>query len=153
MKFYLYGKPFSKNITCIILTPCLFESSYKLMQLTTYDISQYYSKLKYWFNINFYYSSMIFLISVGTLRDTAWKLPINLRIQSKYGKIRTRKNSVFGHFSRSVTSKRVGHDLSKYDCPARKCKWSGRAVTYLTLLCHRKIKSSFLQAKAVFLAG
>ena len=27
---------------------------------------------------------------------------VNLRIQSKYRKIRTRKNSVFGHFSRSV---------------------------------------------------
>ena len=27
---------------------------------------------------------------------------VNLRIQSKYGKIRTRKNSVFEHFSRSV---------------------------------------------------
>ena len=26
---------------------------------------------------------------------------VNLPIQSKYGKIRTRKNSVFGHFSRS----------------------------------------------------
>ena len=29
---------------------------------------------------------------------------VNLRIQSEYGKIRTRKNSVFGHFSRSVFS-------------------------------------------------
>ena len=27
---------------------------------------------------------------------------VNLRIQSEYRKIRTRKNSVFGHFSRSV---------------------------------------------------
>ena len=27
---------------------------------------------------------------------------VNLRIQPEYGKIRTRKNSVFGHFSRSV---------------------------------------------------
>ena len=26
---------------------------------------------------------------------------VNVRIQSKYGKIRTRKNSVFGYFSRS----------------------------------------------------
>ena len=26
---------------------------------------------------------------------------VNFRVQSKYGKIRTRKNSVFGHFSRS----------------------------------------------------
>ena len=30
---------------------------------------------------------------------------VNLRIQSKYGKIRTRKNSVFEHFSRSVAEK------------------------------------------------
>ena len=27
---------------------------------------------------------------------------VNLRIQSEYRKIRTRKNSAFGHFSRSV---------------------------------------------------
>ena len=27
---------------------------------------------------------------------------VNLRIQSQYGKIRTRKNPVFGHFSRSI---------------------------------------------------
>ena len=27
---------------------------------------------------------------------------VSFRIQSKYGKVRTRKNSVFGHFSRSV---------------------------------------------------
>ena len=29
---------------------------------------------------------------------------VSLRIQSKCGNIRTRKNSVFGHFSRSVNS-------------------------------------------------
>ena len=29
---------------------------------------------------------------------------VNIRIQSQYRKIRTRKNSVFGHFSRSVVS-------------------------------------------------
>ena len=29
---------------------------------------------------------------------------VNLRIQSEYRKIRIRKNSVFGHFSRSVTT-------------------------------------------------
>ena len=29
---------------------------------------------------------------------------VNLRIQSEYRKIRTRNNSVFGHFSRSVTA-------------------------------------------------
>ena len=28
---------------------------------------------------------------------------VNLRIQSEYRKIRTRKNSVFGHFSRNVS--------------------------------------------------
>ena len=29
--------------------------------------------------------------------------PVNLRLQSKYGKIRTKKNSALGHFSRSVS--------------------------------------------------
>ena len=35
--------------------------------------------------------------------NTAWKVSngVSLRIQSKCGKIRTRKNSVFGHFSHS----------------------------------------------------
>ena len=33
---------------------------------------------------------------------------VNLRIQAEYRKIRTRKNSVFGHFSRSRTSAETG---------------------------------------------
>ena len=32
---------------------------------------------------------------------------MSLRIQSEYGKIRTGKNSVFGHFSRSETSRKA----------------------------------------------
>ena len=31
---------------------------------------------------------------------------VNVRIQCKYGKIRTRKNSVFGHFLQSVRCKK-----------------------------------------------
>ena len=34
-------------------------------------------------------------------------LHVNLRIQSKYRKIRTRKNSVFGHFSRSAMNNKI----------------------------------------------
>ena len=34
-----------------------------------------------------------------------FKRGVNLRIQSKYRKIRTRKNTMFGHFLRSVTHK------------------------------------------------
>ena len=34
---------------------------------------------------------------------------LNLRIQSKYGKIRTRKYSVFGHFLRSAFNLRLDH--------------------------------------------
>ena len=41
---------------------------------------------------------------------------VNLRIQSKYRKIRTRKYSVFGHFSHSATvSDLVEHDESLTD--------------------------------------
>ena len=38
----------------------------------------------------------------------AWirRFTVNLRIPSKYGKIRTRRNSVFGHFSRRATVER-----------------------------------------------
>ena len=35
------------------------------------------------------------------IRTEYGDLPLNLRIQYKYRKIRTRKNSIFGHFSRS----------------------------------------------------
>ena len=35
---------------------------------------------------------------------------VNLRVQSKYRKTRTRNNSVFGHFTRSVTLSRVRLD-------------------------------------------
>ena len=42
---------------------------------------------------------------------------VNLRIQSKYGKIRTRKNSVFGLFSRSAYLKFVRPSPSNlFDC-------------------------------------
>ena len=37
---------------------------------------------------------------------------VNLRIQSEYRKIRTRKNSVFGHFSRSEPSTLLAHIIS-----------------------------------------
>ena len=38
---------------------------------------------------------------------------VNLRIQSKYRKIRTRNNSVFGHFSRSVKNRLLADFKSK----------------------------------------
>ena len=38
------------------------------------------------------------------ISDTAWKIR-NIEFQSGCGKIRTRKNYVFGHFSRSVSNK------------------------------------------------
>ena len=38
----------------------------------------------------------------STFGQNIERYEVSLRIQSEYGKIRTRKNSVFGHFSRSV---------------------------------------------------
>ena len=38
---------------------------------------------------------------------------VNLRIQSKYREIRTRKNSVFGHFSRSETLQNIHRETSE----------------------------------------
>ena len=35
---------------------------------------------------------------------------VNLRIESEYRQIRTRKNSVFGHFSRSISAVELGCD-------------------------------------------
>ena len=40
-----------------------------------------------------------FLVLIFSHLDWIWRF----RIQSKYGKIRTRKNSIFGHFSHSVS--------------------------------------------------
>ena len=51
------------------------------------------------------YFRSIFLYS-----DWIWRFTVNLRIQSEYRKIRTRNNSVFGHFSRCESS----HDSSQY---------------------------------------
>ena len=36
---------------------------------------------------------------------------VNFRIQSEYGKIGTRKNIVFGHFSRSASLRKYAADL------------------------------------------
>ena len=38
---------------------------------------------------------------------------VNIRIQFEYGKKRTRKNSVFGHFSRSADKRRKKKDFLK----------------------------------------
>ena len=46
----------------------------------------------------------IFLYSDWIQRDTLYLYGVNLRIQSEYRRIRTRNNSVFGHFSRSETT-------------------------------------------------
>ena len=45
----------------------------------------------------------LFLVRIFLYLDWIRRFTVNLRIQSEYRKIRTRNNSVFGHFSRSVT--------------------------------------------------
>ena len=45
----------------------------------------------------------LFLVRIFLYSDWIWT--VSLRIQSEYRKIRTRNNSVFGRFSRSVLSK------------------------------------------------
>ena len=59
-----------------------------------------------------FYYSLIPLLSIFSLllfcnTFTAWKVSVSLRIQSKYGKLMTRKNSVFRHFSRIASSSQV----------------------------------------------
>ena len=44
----------------------------------------------------------LFLVRIFLYMDWIRRFMVNLRIQSKYRKIWTRNNSVFGHFSRSV---------------------------------------------------
>ena len=43
---------------------------------------------------------LYYFLKSGQIRSFFWS--VVSRIQSEYGKIRTRRNSVFGHFSRSV---------------------------------------------------
>ena len=52
--------------------------------------------------------------------------PVNLRIQSKYGKIQTRKNSAFGQFLRSEGEIPVCSPLSTSKC-----------LTHSLILCNR----------------
>ena len=55
----------------------------------------------------------LFLVRIFPHSDWIWR-DVSLRIQSECGKIRTRKNSVFGHFSRSACLedyKTTLHDL------------------------------------------
>ena len=47
--------------------------------------------------------------------------PVNLRIQSEYGKIRTTKNSVFGHYSHSEIKNMI-------------------MTTYQSVLCHTVVQ-------------
>ena len=47
---------------------------------------------------------------------------VSLRIQSEYGKIRTRKISVFEHFSRSV--KIIERFLDNFETPIFRVYWS-----------------------------
>ena len=46
-------------------------------------------------------NTQFFLVCIFLYSDCTEIYSINLCIQSEYKKIRTRKNSVFGHFSRS----------------------------------------------------
>ena len=48
----------------------------------------------------------LFLARIFLYSDWIWRLLVNLHIQSKYRKIRTKNNSVFGHFSRSFNGLR-----------------------------------------------
>ena len=66
-----------------------------------------------------------FLVRIFPYSDS-----VSLRIQSKCGKIRTRKNSVFGHFSRSelpvITGLHkiyINHSLSVQSCKLKKHWW------------------------------
>ena len=60
----------------------------------------------------------IFLYSDWIRRDILYLYGVNIRIQSEYRRIRTRNNSVFGHFSRSETTgmKRFKNVLGSFYC-------------------------------------
>ena len=56
----------------------------------------------------------IFPVRIFPHLDWIRRFTVNLRIQSKYRKIRTRNNSVLGHFSRSVLIIHMIHRLNNY---------------------------------------
>ena len=54
-------------------------------------------------NINFHYENRSPMTTpISKCHCVKYLSEVSLRIQSECGKVRTRKNSVFGHFSRSV---------------------------------------------------
>ena len=69
---------------------------------------------------------------------------VSLRIQSKYGKIRTRKKSVFGQFSRIVTwSKQKTLGNSNLDISNFCLCWTNFPVPLAVFSCNPKVFSKF----------
>ena len=68
---------------------------------------------------------------------------VNLRIKSEYGKIRTRKNSGFGRFSRSERSVRCIENSSLFLCKISKRK-SGEKHKKHNLEKFRKLSRKFV---------
>ena len=56
---------------------------------------------------------------------------VSLRIQSEWGKIRTRENSVFGHFSRSVFNRNIF--TSQFLCTLFLFQSQGAGKTFLLI--------------------
>ena len=85
-----------------------------------------------------------FLVRIFPYSD--W-IRVSLRIQSKCGKIRTRKNSVFGHFSRSVS-----YLLKMGKVKKKKTQLKKIPITSLTLpQPWLRIKNSFRNSEASIL--
>ena len=69
----------------------------------------------------------VFLVHIFLYLDWTRRFTVNLSVQSKYRKIRTRKNSVFGYFSWSECSKnrRKSSAISDNQCIPHQSSWAG----------------------------
>ena len=81
-----------------------------------------------WNQINLRGSRKMLNSESGSFRSSH---PVNLHIQSEYRKIRTRKNSVFGHFSRSVERSEYVSILAM--------SWNNWKLLYWYVILHKSI--------------
>ena len=94
-KVEINGKPMAKP--SVSLTFC---QKWKNLLLQVAAVSQNCHCVKF-------PNTEFFLVRIFLYSDWIRKFTVNLRIQSECKKIRTRKNSVFGHFSRSASRSKL----------------------------------------------
>ena len=95
-KIEINGKPMAKPSNCLFNVLSKMKKSFVASRSS-------FSKL----SLRDFPNTKFFLVRIFLYSDWIRKFTGNLRIQSECKKIRTRKNSVFGHFSRSASRSKL----------------------------------------------